>query len=353
MSTSAPAVRSAGKKELKDWLSSKELHEQVALALPQHIKSDHFMRVILNATIRNPDLFKCTQDSVLKCLLDLAAVGLEADGRHAHLIPYGQVCTLVLDYKGLVKLVLQSGNVSTIHADVVFENDQFDFWYGTGQKLEHRPLRKGERGVVTCAYSYVRMKDGTETFEVMSLEDLNGIRERSRAKNNGPWKTDTNEMYKKTVFRRHSKWLPISAELAEKIARDDEHQFNEADRFARAKPARTPGAAGGGAGSNFMAELGAGAAEPGGDAGEPGAASTGSGGTGSDGFAPGDRPATPLEGMSNLLKASQVDEVFVLEWASEKGITMGTKPDLGQLSDEQLKKLIAKSADWASDFRGE
>lgn len=350
-STSAPAVRGAGKKELKDWLASTELKEQVALALPQHIKSDHFMRVILNATIRNPDLFKCTQDSVLKCLLDLAAVGLEADGRHAHLIPYGQVCTLVLDYKGLVKLVLQSGNVSTIHADVVFENDQFDFWYGTGQKLEHRPLRKGERGVVTCAYSYVRMKDGTETFEVMSLEDLNGIRERSRAKNNGPWKTDTNEMYKKTVFRRHSKWLPISAELAEKIARDDEHQFNEADRFARAKPARTPGA-GGGAGSSFMAELGAGGNGGGAPTDPEPPGDPGTGGSG-DGFAPGDRPATPLEGMSNLLKASQVEELFVLEWAAEKGITMGTKPDLGALSDEQLKKLIAKSADWAADFRGE
>jgi len=44
-----------------------------------------------------------------------------------------------------------------------------------------------------------------------------------------------NEMAKKTVFRRHSKWLPLSPELREKIEKDDE-PLTEQERFAAAKP---------------------------------------------------------------------------------------------------------------------
>jgi len=68
----------------------------------------------------------------------------------------------------------------------------------------------------------VRLKDGSEDFLVMSREEVDKVRSRSKAGNNGPWVTDFDEMGKKTAFRRHSKWLPLSTELREVIERDDD-----------------------------------------------------------------------------------------------------------------------------------
>jgi recombination protein RecT len=224
--------------KLSNMLASPKLKEQLALSLPKHLSADRFSRIAITALNRTPKLLDCTGESVLKCLYDLAAIGLEADGRRAHLIPYGKECTLVIDYKGIVELVRRSGEVSTIHCDVVFSNDEFDESYGTGGRLYHKP-KWGDRGEPVCVYSYVKMRDGGEEYDVMDFPAVELVRASSKAANNGPWVTHYFEMAKKTIFKRHSKWLPFSSELREKIEKDDEPApLTSQERFASAKPAK-------------------------------------------------------------------------------------------------------------------
>lgn len=207
--------------DLKSILNSENMKRQFALALPKHLSPDRFVRVATTALTRTPKLAQCTQASFFKCLLELSAFGLEPDGRRAHLIPYGNECTLVVDYKGLVELVRRSGEVAYIHADVVCEKDQFSFSYGSGAHLKHIPALK-DRGAVLGAYSFVKLKDGSEDFLFVPTDEIEGIRKRSKAGKNGPWVTDWNAMAMKTAFRRHSKWLPFSSEIREAIEHDDE-----------------------------------------------------------------------------------------------------------------------------------
>jgi hypothetical protein len=81
----------------------------------------------------------------------------------------------------------------------------------------------------------VRQKDGTEEFDVMSTEEIETVRRRSPAADDGPWVTDWREMAKKTVFRRLSKILTLSPELVELLEHDDE-PLTERERFNAAKP---------------------------------------------------------------------------------------------------------------------
>jgi recombination protein RecT len=233
LATSPEAAATAppnGVKALKSLLQGDQFTAALKLALPRHLTPDRFIRVALTALLNKPLLGDCDQASFFKCLLSLSQMGLEPDGRQAHLIPFknnkkGTVeCQLIIDYKGFVALALRSGKVSKIHADVVCENDIFD--YEIGEITRHSIDFRKPRGQVYAAYALCRQKDGTSRCEVMSRDDVEAIRRRSKSGNSGPWVTDWNEMAKKTVFRRMSKWLEFSNEYRDALLTDDDPRLS-------------------------------------------------------------------------------------------------------------------------------
>ena len=222
VSNAPPANRS-----IRDYLNAPGMLAEIAKVLPTHCTPERMIRVALTAITKTPKLATCTKESFFECLLNLSQWGLEPDGRRAHLIPYGNKCTLVVDYKGYVELAYRSGMAKNIHAAVVYEGDVFT--YTRGKVVDHTPWafrkdadRPQEKGDVYAAYSIVEMQGGAEHHEVMEKAEVETIRTRSKAGNNGPWVTDWNEMAKKTVFRRASKWIPMSAEIRDAFERDDD-----------------------------------------------------------------------------------------------------------------------------------
>lgn len=209
--------------DLKSLINSESMRDQFARALPKHLSADRFCRVAITSLSRTPKLQECTPESFMKCLLDLSAMGLEPDGRRAHLIPYGKEATLVIDYKGLVELVRRSGDVAKIHADVVCENDTFE--HSMGEVKTHTYDLRKPRGEAYAAYAQVTLKDGSVQAEIMSKADVEKIRNKSRAGQSGPWKDHWEEMAKKTAFRRLTKWLTLSPEIQDRIAVADAHEF--------------------------------------------------------------------------------------------------------------------------------
>jgi recombination protein RecT len=219
---------------VRGWLSSSSFKAEIEKALPKHCTPDRFLRVALTALTKTPKLGDCTPASVCSALLTLSQFGLEPDGRRAHLIPYGNQCQLIIDYKGLAELVLRSGLVSYLHADVVCENDVFD--YNMGEVSRHSIDFKKARGKPYAFYALCKFKDGTTKADVMTLEEVEAIRARSKAGKSGPWVTDFNEMGKKTAFRRLSKWLPLSPEIREVVENDDDTIDIHAKPVAQPEP---------------------------------------------------------------------------------------------------------------------
>jgi len=214
-------------RSIRDYLNSPGMLAEIGKVLPKHCTPERMIRVACTAITKTPKLANCTKESFFECLLNLSQWGLEPDGRRAHLIPYGNKCTLVVDYKGYVELAYRSGVAKNIHASVVYRGDVFE--YSRGKVIDHKPWdflpeddRPKERGEVTAAYCIVEMSGGAEHHEIMTKAEVESIRSRSKAGNNGPWQTDWNEMAKKTVFRRASKWIPMSAEIRDAFERDDD-----------------------------------------------------------------------------------------------------------------------------------
>lgn len=240
-------VNSQPKKGLRALLEGEQFKNAIAAALPKHLPADRFIRVAITAMTRTPKLADCDQATFFNALLTLSQCGIEPDGRRAYLIPFENrkrgvtECQLIISYMGLLELAMRTGEISNVHADKVCENDIFEF--DRGQIGRHQIDFKRPRGRAYAYYALCRFKDGTEKAEVMTLEEVEAIRNRSRAGNSGPWVTDFDEMAKKTVFRRLSKWLPISSEYRDAIDRDADQlpaiQGMVVEKQAAAKPVFT------------------------------------------------------------------------------------------------------------------
>lgn len=183
-----------------------------------------FKRVVIQAIIKNPDLQKCSPNSIVSAVMDSAAIGIEPTGTlgGAYLVPYGQTATLIVGYRGLIELARRSGEIDSIEAHVVRDGDEFEYEYGTNAHVRHVPDLGGEPDrALTFVYAVAKLRGGGTQFEVMTRDQVDAIRGRSKSGRSGPWSTDYDEMARKTVVRRLVKYLPIAIEARDVIERDD------------------------------------------------------------------------------------------------------------------------------------
>jgi recombination protein RecT len=205
----------------------------ISQALPKHISAERIARIALTAVRANPALALCTPQSFLGSLLQASQLGLEVNTPlgQAYLIPYKDVCTLVIGYQGMLDLARRSGMVKAIYAYPVFEGDAFDYELGLEPQLKHKPTDKP--GPLTHVYAVARLTDGEPIFTVLTRATVETFRARSRAKDNGPWVTDYTAMSLKTAVRRLFTWLPKSAEQATALAiEDSDHEQAHAQAFS-------------------------------------------------------------------------------------------------------------------------
>jgi recombination protein RecT len=190
-------------------------------ALPPHVPVEKFVRVTLTAVQTNPQLLEADRRTLFAAATKAAQMGLLPDGREGAIVTFKGQAQWMPMTAGIMKLVRNSGEISTWSVQAVYENDEFQFALGDDEHITHRPTL-ANRGKLIAVYSIVTMKDGEKSREVMSVEDVEAIRKRSRSSGAGPWVTDFAEMAKKTVVRRHSKRLPLSTDLDGVVHEDDD-----------------------------------------------------------------------------------------------------------------------------------
>lgn len=197
-------------------------------ALPSVITPERFARIVTTALSSNPKLQDCTHGSFLGAMMTAAQLGVEPNTPlgQAYLIPYKNhgtlECQFQLGYKGMIDLAYRSGQVVNISATTVYENDEFSYSLGLDPVLDHKPCMSGERGNPIAFYAVWKSKDGGYGFEVMSIEDVRKHGQRySKSFGNGPWKTNFEEMAKKTVLKKALKYAPISSDFVRQVNRDE------------------------------------------------------------------------------------------------------------------------------------
>lgn len=207
--------------------------DQFAQAAGNNMDVNKFLRIATFSIRTNPTLMKCSAPSLMSALMQSAQLGLEPGVLgHCYLVPFWSKklssfeATFIISYKGMIELARRSGNIQSIAARVVYENDEFQFEYGLEEKLIHKPCVNGERGQMKLVYMIAHFTGGGHYIEVMSKAEIDTVMMSSKSfdtktkQPTGPWKDHYEEMAKKTVIRRAWKYLPISVDDARVVEQE-------------------------------------------------------------------------------------------------------------------------------------
>lgn len=231
----APTGAPAKPKTIQQYIKSME--GEIAKALPSVITPERFTRILLSAISVNPQLAQCTPNSFLGAMMTSAQLGLEVNTPlgQAYVLPYknhGKLeAQFQLGYKGLIDLAYRSGEVEVIQAHVVYANDEFHCEYGLEPKLTHKPADK-DRGEPVKVYAMFKTKSGGYGFEVMSMDDVRQHASKySKSYSSGfsPWKTNFEEMAKKTVLKRVLKYAPLKSDFVRAVVQDEGVKYGLSD----------------------------------------------------------------------------------------------------------------------------
>lgn len=213
-------------KSIAEWI--KVYQDQIALALPTVMTPERFTRIALSAVSKTPMLAQCEAGSFIGAMMASAQLGLEPNTPlgQAYLIPFknnkkGIVeCQFQIGYKGLIDLARRSGEIKSIEARIVYENDEFEYELGLEPKLKHIPAMEN-RGEMVWVYAVYHLVNGGYAFEVMSKSDVQAHRVKYSKAQNSPWNTDFEEMAKKTVLKKVLKYAPLKTDYIRGTVEDD------------------------------------------------------------------------------------------------------------------------------------
>jgi recombination protein RecT len=185
------------------------------------IAPQEFMVKVLNAVKKTPDLLNCTPQSLFGSILYFAEIGLPFNTPEGfgYILPYSnkgqKEATPIIGYKGLIEIAYRNPKVKSIRIQSVYENDEFNYEYGTHEYIKHKPTMTGPRGNLTAVYAIAKI-DGIEPlFVVVHKPELDKIQKLSKsgASSFSPYNNGTdvfNVMQSKVAIKLLFKVLPKS-----------------------------------------------------------------------------------------------------------------------------------------------
>lgn len=210
--------------QFKGFINSQTIKAQVYNSFKDKEMAGAFLSSMIDLYSGDSYLQKCDPEKVALEAVKAAALHLPIIKSlgYAYVVPFKNIPTFIIGYKGLVQLAQRTGQYKIINADVVFEGELKGF-----DKLSGIPDISGRRvsDKVVGYFAYFRLLNGHEHVFYMSREDMVKYAERYSPSYNSPsspWKTEFDKMAMKTVLRQLiSKWGPTSTEM-QKVEQEDD-----------------------------------------------------------------------------------------------------------------------------------
>lgn len=204
--------------------------KNLTAALGSMVPVEYFARVAKTAMRKQPLLQQASLESVMGCLMDIAQLRLVPDSvlGEAYMVPFWDsksgvyVATLMIGYKGYVKMLRRNGKIKNVHAEVVYEKDEFVIQHGSQRQMIHVPhWRTPDRGEPLGAYAFIEDENGQD-FKFVPKDYIERVKASSKSsdKADSPWNTWPESMWCKTALRQLMKTADISPDVSEAVSKD-------------------------------------------------------------------------------------------------------------------------------------
>jgi recombination protein RecT len=198
----------------------------IAMAAASHVKPSAVIRVTQGALRRNPKLMEAAManpQSLLYALLDCARLGHEPDTDDYYLVPFGSEVTGIEGYKGIIERMYRAGAVSSVVAEVVYQQDVYRRTGATTPPVHEYDefADPADRGPLRGAYAYAVMLDGRFSKVIpMGRAEIMRHKAKSRGsdKSDSPWQQWPESMWKKCPLRGLEPYVPTSTEYRSALA---------------------------------------------------------------------------------------------------------------------------------------
>ncbi len=175
------------------------------------------------------------QASLQNAIINVAAIGISLNPalKHAYLVPRDKMVCLDISYMGLLHLAMAEGAILWGQSKLVYANDDY-----TNNGIDKAPTHKqntfGDKGEIIGCYCTVKLPSGDYITEEMDINALNKVRATSKSLQGkgaaySPWNTFPEEMMRKTVVKRASKYWPSCERLKTAVDVINEHEGLETD----------------------------------------------------------------------------------------------------------------------------
>jgi phage RecT family recombinase len=213
--------------KFKKTLASYEKDTLRVLLLKTGLAPEKFKETVISEVKRNDKLLDAyikNPKSMFASILFAAEIGLipsETLGEF-YLIPrnikqpngsYLPTVTPLIGYKGMVGIILRSGQITRISSEVVYEGDEFSVEYGLEPKLVHKPNFSADMTAnkITHVYAVAKNINGEYQFAVMTKKQVESVKDMSRYDNDLYFNDQRNPnrwLEKKTAILQLAKLLP-------------------------------------------------------------------------------------------------------------------------------------------------
>jgi len=204
---------------------------QIELQLAGAMNSAAFVRAAISSVQTSPELQQATPSSLLGGIMLAAQLRLEIGPAlgHFYLTPKRVrdqwTCLPIIGYQGYIELAYRSGRIEKIETFLVRKGDKFDHGANSerGRYFDWTPQDYDEKREWIGVVAIAKIRGAGTVWAYLPKEKV--FDRRPSYWERTPWKTNEEEMARKSGIRALAPYIPKSTELG-KALEADEHKVD-------------------------------------------------------------------------------------------------------------------------------